>query len=251
MTPDQGENDDLLVYTQISQPSVDPRPPITQVYSRQPRQIMDTPSDPCSPPSSLSSDPVVSIPDDDSSLDLPIALRKGKRSCTYPISACVSYDHLSLASRSFIASLDTVSLPRSVHEALSHPGWRDAMVEEMMALDHNATWSLVDLPLGKKAIGCKWVFTVKVNPDGSVARLKARLVAKGYAQTYVIDYLDTFSPVAKLTSIRLFISMAAMYDWPLHQLDIKNAFLHGDLQEEVYMEQSPEFSGGEWESMPS
>ena len=82
---------------------------------------------------------------------------------------------------------------------------------------------------------------VKVNPDGSVARMKARLVAKGYAQTYVGDYSDTFSLIAKMTFVRLFISLAAAYHWDLHQLDIKNVFLHGDLQEEVYMEQPPGF----------
>ena len=77
---------------------------------------------------------------------------------------------------------------------------------------------------------------IKFNPNGSVAKLKVHLVAKGYAQTYEVDYFDIFSPVAKLTSIRLFISLVASYDWDLHQLDIRNAFLHGDLQEEVYME---------------
>lgn len=127
-------------------------------------------------------------------------------------------------------------------EALTNPGWHDAMLEEIHALDENHTWDLVDLPKGKKVVGCKWVFTVKVNPDGSVARLKARLVAKGYAQTYGVDYADTFSPIAKLTSVRLFISLAASQHWPLHQLDIKNAFLHGDLHEEVYMEQLPGFA---------
>ena len=91
------------------------------------------------------------------------------------------------------------------------------------------------LPTDKKAIGCRWVFVVKFNPDGSIARLKTRLVAKGYAQTYGVDYSDTFSLVAKLTFIHLFISLAASYDWDLHQLDIRNAFLHRDLQEEVYM----------------
>ena len=132
-------------------------------------------------------------------------------------------------------------MPNTFQEALSHPGWRSAMIEEMNALNGNGTWNLVHLPSGKKAIGCRWVFPVKVNPDGSVSRLKARLVAKGYAQTYGVDYSNTFSPVAKMTYVRLFISLAATHNWDLHQLDIKNAFLHGDLQEEVYMEQPPGF----------
>ena len=85
------------------------------------------------------------------------------------------------------------------------------------------------------------MFAIKFNPDGSVARLKACLVTKGYAQTYGVDYSDTFSPVTKLTSVRLFISFAASYDWDLHQLDIKNVFLHGDFQKEVYIEQPPGF----------
>ena len=81
------------------------------------------------------------------------------------------------------------------------------------------------------------MFVVKFNPNGFIARLNAHLLVKGYAQTYGIDDSDTFSPVVKLTSIHLFISLAASYDWYLHQLDIRNAFLNGDLQEEVYMEQ--------------
>ena len=90
-------------------------------------------------------------------------------------------------------------------------------------------WDFVSLPTGKKAIGCRWVFVIKFNPDGSIARLKARLVAKGYAQIYRVNYSDTFSPVAKLTYVRLFIYLVASYDCDLHQLDIKNVFLHGDL----------------------
>ena len=92
----------------------------------------------------------------------------------------------------------------------------------------NGTWDLVPLPTNKKAISFRWVFVVKFNSDGSITRLKARLVPKVYAQTYGADCFDTFSPIAKLTSIRLFISLPASYDWDLHQLDIRNAFLHGD-----------------------
>ncbi len=187
------------------------------------------------------SDTSVSAPSND--LDLHISIRKGKRQCksVYSIANFVSYDGLSTSTRALISSLDSVTVPKNVKEALSHSGWTDAMFDEITPLDDNQTWDLVRLPEGKKVVGCKWVFAVKVNPDGSVARLKARLVAKGYAQTYGVDYLDTFSPVAKLSSVRLFISLAASRDWPLHQLDIKNAFLHGELQEEVYMEQPPGF----------
>lgn len=223
---DKGEDDDILVYhvTTTVNSSAPTRPPITQVYSRC--------EDSRPPPVPPSIDP---------NLDLPITFRKGIRQCTYPISSFASYEHLSPSFRCFIGSLDSVSVPKNLSEALAHSGWPTAMEEEMMALDNNGTWDLVCLPIGKKAIGCKWVFVVKMNSDGSVARLKARLVAKGYAQVYGVDYSDIFSLVAKLIFVRLFISLAATNNWPLHQLDVKNAFLHGDLQEEIYMEQPPVF----------
>jgi hypothetical protein len=115
------------------------------------------------------------------------------------------------------------------------------MDEKMVTLDANATWELVVLPKDKKAIGCKWVYKVKHNADGYVIKYKARLVAKGYAQTYGIDYEGTYSPVAKMTIIRLIITMATTKGWFLHQIDVKNVFLRGDLQEEVYMEQPPNY----------
>ncbi|RVW88793.1 Retrovirus-related Pol polyprotein from transposon RE2 [Vitis vinifera] len=130
---------------------------------------------------------------------------------------------------------------KSTPEAIFHPDWRQTMVDEMIALHFNVTWDLVVLPSGKSTVGCRWVYTVKVGPDGQVDRLKGHLVAKGYTQVYGSDYGDTFSPVAKIASVRLLLSMAVMRSWPLYQLDIKNAFLHGDLAEEVYMEQPPGF----------
>jgi hypothetical protein len=113
------------------------------------------------------------------------------------------------------------------------------MDEEIVALDANATWELVVLPKDKKAIRCKWVYKFKHNADGYVSRYKTRLVAKGYAQTYGIDYEETYSLVAKMTTIKTIIVMVATKGWSLHQMNVKNVFLHGDLQEEVYMEQPP------------
>jgi hypothetical protein len=173
-------------------------------------------------------------------MNLPIAQRKGVRSCTHhPVSDFVSYQHLSSPYRSFVSKLSSVSVPRNLQEALSDPPkWRTAMQEEMKALHKNETWDLVKLPNEKKAVGCKWVFTIKHKADGSEERYKARLVAKGFTQTYGIDYEETFAPVAKMNSIRVLLSIAANLGWPLQQFDVKNAFLHGDL-EEVYMEIPP------------
>ena len=176
-------------------------------------------------------------------MDLPIALRKGNRSTRnpHPIYNCLSYHRLSPSYCTVVSSLSSISVPKNVSEALSDPRWTQAMVEEMTALHANGTWDLVSLPPGKSLVGCRWVYAIKIGPDGKVDRLKARLVAKGYTQVFGLDYVDTFSPVAKMSSVRLFLSIAAMRHWPLYQLDIKNAFLHGELQEEIYMEQPPGF----------
>jgi len=113
------------------------------------------------------------------------------------------------------------------------------MDEEIAALDANATWELVALPKDKKTIRCNWVYKVKHNADGSVNKYKTRLVAKGYAQTYGIDCEETYNPIAKMITIRTIIVITIAKGWLLHQMDVKNVFLHGDLQEEVYMEQPP------------
>lgn len=114
-------------------------------------------------------------------------------------------------------------------------------MEEIRALEKNGTWSVTTLPPNKRTVGCKWIFSVKHKADGSVERLKARLVAKGYTQSHGIDYQETFAPVAKLNTIRVLLSIAVNMDWPLFQLDVKNAFLNGDLKEEVYMDIPPGF----------
>jgi hypothetical protein len=121
--------------------------------------------------------------------------------------------------------------PICFEHAVGNPKWANAMDEKMVALDANATWELVALPKDKKAIGCKWVYKVKHNVDGSVSKYKARLVAKDYAQTYGIDYEETYSPVVKMTTGKTIIVMATTKGWSLHQMDVKNVFLHGDLQE--------------------
>jgi len=131
--------------------------------------------------------------------------------------------------------------PNSVEEALADPKWRQAMEVEIQALDKNRTWHLVPGKSGQNIIDCKWVFKIKRKADGSIDRYKARLVAKGFKQRYGIDYEDTFSPVVKIATVRLVLSIAVSRGWCLKQLDVQNAFLHGVLEEEVYMKQPPGF----------
>jgi hypothetical protein len=108
---------------------------------------------------------------------------------------------------------------------------------EHETLMKNQTWALIELPPGKKPIGCKWVYKVKYKADGMLDKHKARLVAKGFAQKEGIDYEETFAPTAKMGTIRLVLAMVAQFGWKLHQMDVKSAFLNGDLEEEVYMYQ--------------
>ncbi|KAL0462665.1 UNVERIFIED_CONTAM: Retrovirus-related Pol polyprotein from transposon RE1 [Sesamum latifolium] len=135
----------------------------------------------------------------------------------------------------FMASLSTLQEPRTYLEAVKHVEWQAAMKAELDALERNCTWSLTPLPMGKRPIGCKWVFKTKLRADGTIERHKARLVAKGFNQIAGIDYNDNFSPVAKTVTVRLFLTLAAAHGWPLQQIDVNNAFLHGRLDEDLYM----------------
>jgi len=119
------------------------------------------------------------------------------------------------------------------------PAWKQARNKEMKALTCRRTWELVSAPIDAVVVCCHWVFTLKYRPDGSLDRYKARLMAKGHTQRYGIDYFVMFSPVARMKSIRILLSIAVNLSWSLFQLDVKNAFLYGNLQEKVYMEQPP------------
>nr|CAN82240.1 hypothetical protein VITISV_044199 [Vitis vinifera] len=171
----------------------------------------------------------VLIPNIDDST-LPIALRKGVRRCTdHPIGNYVTYEGLSPSYRAFATFLDDTQVPNTIQETFKISEWKKAVQDEIDALEKNETWTITDLPVGKRPVGCKWIFTIKYKADGSVERFKARL--------------ETFAPIEKLNTIGILLSLAVNQDWCLQQLDIKNAFLNGDLEEEVYMEIPLGFEG--------
>jgi len=266
MRGDDHESEEVTVGTNIETVAKEPIVYQRRRFKSQGEQVIaPQPQEPISPVPNLSSDLSPSGSSGNVSpileqVELPLAQRRDTRSnfgkppvrygfehpsTEHDIANFISYSRLSPAYRAFVASLQTVPIPRDWKCAKQDPKWNAAMKEEMHALQKNKTWELVPLPKGKKAVGCKWVFTVKQNPKGKVDRYKARLVAKGYSQTYGIDYDETFAPVAKMGTVRTLISCAVNFGWPLHQMDVKNAFLHGDLQEEVYMEIPPGFANSQ------
>ena len=171
-----------------------------------------------------------------------ISIRKSKRlkipKKLYPIEEYVTVCSIPIP-KVYVANLSDIKIPKNIEEASMDERWKSAMDEEIYALEKNNTWEIVNVPNNKKTVGCKWLFNIKYKPDGNIDRFKARLVAKGYTQVYGIDYMETFSPVAKMTTVRILISLAACKNWNLYQYDVKNAFLHGDLEEEIYMDLPP------------
>ncbi|GAU51097.1 hypothetical protein TSUD_185270 [Trifolium subterraneum] len=143
----------------------------------------------------------------------------------YPISNFHSYANLSGNHKAFYVSLSQTTKPKTYSETCKSQEWIDAMNSELEALYKNGTWDIIDAPVDIKPIGSKWVFKVKHKADGSIERFKARLVTKGYNQIEGLDFFDTFSPVAKLTTVRALLALASHHHWHLHQLDVNNARL--------------------------
>ena len=134
--------------------------------------------------------------------------------------------------------------PQSFKEAMSSPEapyWKEAINDEVESILQNHMWELVDLPPGSKPLGYKWIFKKKMKANGSIDKYKARLVIKGYNKKEGFDYFDTYSPVTRISSIRVLIAIAAIHNLEIHQMDVKTAFLNGDLDEEIYMEQPEGF----------
>jgi hypothetical protein len=129
--------------------------------------------------------------------------------------------------------------PTSIMEAYASPDaddWKEAVRSEIDSILSNGTWELSKLLFGCKPVGCKWVFKKKLRSDGTIDKYKARLVAKGYTQKEGEDFFDTYSPVARMTTIRVLLSLVASYGLIIHQMDVKTSFLNGELDEEIYMD---------------
>lgn len=149
----------------------------------------------------------------------------------HPITGVLSYDKLYAPYKEFVMNVSFVSESQFYHQEARIPERCKAMSEEITTLEANNTWTLHALPRGKKTIGCRWIYKTKFNVNGSLDKHKVWLVTKGYTQQPGLDFIDTFSPVAKLTFVRVVLSLAAAQNWKLTQLDINNAFLNGDLSE--------------------
>ena len=139
----------------------------------------------------------------------------------------------------FLANITKIPEPQYYKQAVLHDCWCEAMNVELAALEANQTWEVVPLPADKKVVDCRWLYKVKYKANGELERYKARLVAKGFTQTKGVDFFETYAPVAKMTTVRLVLALAAKFNWLLKQLDVTNAFLHGTLDEEVYMALPP------------
>lgn len=134
-----------------------------------------------------------------------------------------------------------VDEPRNYKQATTERNWREAMQQEINSIEQNDTWKLTELPAGSKVIGLKWVYKIKRDANGEIIKYKARLVAKGYVQEKGVDFDEIFAPVTRIETVRLLLALAAKHGWEVHHLDVKTAFLNGELQEDVYVVQPEGF----------
>ncbi|WVZ61780.1 hypothetical protein U9M48_011597 [Paspalum notatum var. saurae] len=202
-------------------PDYSTKPPVTQVYTRRSASTS-------SEPSSDEPLPAASSPEQ--------LLGRGHRS-RQPVDR---YGFGRVTWQGFAGTV--LSEPLSYRDAILHPEWQLAMAEEIAALERTGTWDLVPTPSHIRPITCKWVYKVKTRSDGSLERYKARLVARGFQQEHGRDYDETFAPVAHMTTVRALLAVASVREWSISQLDVKNAFLNGELREEVYMQPPPGYS---------
>ncbi|WVZ48897.1 hypothetical protein U9M48_000291 [Paspalum notatum var. saurae] len=193
-------------------PDYTTKPPVTQVYTR---RSAPTPTEPTSDEPS----PAASSPE--------LLLRRGHR-FRQPVDR---YGFGPVTWQGFAGTV--LSKPLSYRDAILHPEWQLAMAEEIAALERTGTWDLVPTPSHVHPITCKWVYKVKTRSDGSLERYKARLVARGFQQEHGRDYDETFAPVAHMTTVRALLAVASVREWSISQLDVKNAFLNGELREEA------------------
>jgi len=136
--------------------------------------------------------------------------------------------------------------PRSLAEAKGRsdwPMWEEAIQKELESLRNANTWTVVEHPSSKNIVGSKWVFHIKKDANGHIAKYKARLVARGFTQVYGVDYMETFAPVAKLSSLHTILTIATCHDWPIEVFNFNSTFLNGELDEEIFMQLPPDFEG--------
>jgi hypothetical protein len=198
----------------ISESSLAPERYKGIVYSRREKEIFPNPNQEMNSPSASIQSPVH---------------RRSTRT-RHPIDRWVSYENFTMDFQLFLTALGKEDQPTTFYQAVNSKRWIEAMNEEMEALHECGTWDIVPRPHNRNVVGSKWVYKIKYKPDGTIERYKARLVAKGFTQEPGEDYDETFSPVVKMSTIRIILSLAIEHQWTLSQLDVKNAFLHGTLK---------------------
>jgi hypothetical protein len=213
------------------------KPPVTQVYSHHGARLSDAPTSSAELSSDVSS----------SSLDVPSSPPIASSSLigSSPEQLLGRGQHIRRPPNCYSPSAFTataLSEPASYRDVILHPEWQHAMAEEIAALEQTGTWNLVPYPPRVRPITCNWIYKVKTCSDGSLERYKACLVARGFQQEHDRDYDKTFAPVAHMTTIHTLLAVTSIREWFISQLDVNNAFLNGELCEDIYMRPPPGYS---------